>query len=289
MIFELNIQQPPDATHGTSIRVNAADWFTALREGLTRLDKPAISHELNVTFLDDDHSVVIEEPSLDRKMTVLAIKQEAPKAPQNKFEALTHVRFETSEIPVMPTMTSESFSLCGAYTPGATTDFLAEAFMKVGDLYGNFGEDFDGAMTHLFQMLQKATKAAGGGLLLTDINVTNESMQFAHAFGPLTESLKSIHFTASSGILGHCIQTQQKTTCDDLQTETNFGDEPLIALNIPAGPVLCIPIAYQQRQIGAVVLYRKQGTQAFTEGEANIFTYLSISMADYLHQIGKIA
>lgn len=291
MIFEITIQDEQGTSISKPLRIHAADWFSALREGLPKMGEVIDFNEVDVKILEDEQSAVIRDPEHQRKILLLVVQpqeEEQITPPQNKFEELTHIRFETKEVPIQPSIRSETFSLDGAYVSGATTDFLTEAFMKVGDLHGHFGNDLQAAMEHLFAMLKKATKAIGGGLLLSDINDPNAPLQFIYSMGEHEALLHEVQIPSGQGCIGHCAQYSTQLNIEDLARDTRFPNDTLTEIGLPAGPILCIPIEHYQRLVGVLVLYRARNAAPFTQGESNIFSYLSGAIAEYLNQIGNI-
>lgn len=298
MIYEITVQEQGGAEAQERLRIHGTNWYEALSQGLPHFGMAieTAMAEFGVQVLDDGCSAVLTQAGSALEILVLALgKSKAPEAfltsaaPDPAPQAQAAIP-DTEEMLVVPSLKpdSETFSLNGSYVKGMTTDFLTEAFMKVGDLYGNFGDDVEGAMTHLFDMLKKAVSASGGSLLLTNIDDPSGALSFAYTTGIPKQEQFQAQIPLGQGAIGLCAKTGTTLMIDDLPTDPRFPEETLLSLGWPIGPMLCVPIHKQTQLLGVLVLFRTPPANPFTKGECNIFDYLSRAISDYITASGAL-
>ncbi|MEM1008142.1 MAG: GAF domain-containing protein [Myxococcota bacterium] len=177
---------------------------------------------------------------------------------------------------------ADSFSMDGKYRPGATVDFLTDAFMRVAELYDNFGKDRDAAIRYILEMLHSSIQIDGAGLLSTDLNDPMAELSFLRATGPLYKDLQHILIPRGKGALGYCAKEGIPLHLSDIREDERAKGEALLEVGLNIGPFLCTPLVFQERLEGLFYVYRFSQSSPFSLGEMNILNYFATAVSEYL-------
>ncbi|TNE46786.1 MAG: GAF domain-containing protein [Deltaproteobacteria bacterium] len=184
--------------------------------------------------------------------------------------------------PAAPMLSISSVSgSSGKYTPGMTTEILADAFMRAMEIY-DYGEDRHAAMQFVLDLALNNVNAGGGAVLLTDINSPNQELWFEVASGPKSDEMLNFRIPMGQGIIGYCAHEGVSQLIADPMQEPRFQEDVLNLVNLAPSSILAVPIQHQKRMLGAIVLYNQQGERPFTQGELSIVNYLAHTAGEYL-------
>lgn len=177
------------------------------------------------------------------------------------------------------------FAPDGKYIPGTTEPFVTEAFMELADLYGAYGHDRQAAVERSLLYLLRSFDVSGGMVLEQDINDPRKVLMVRAAAGT-AEVLAGQELPLDSGIAGAALR--QGAPMDDERLDCPIDEEradPLCEHQVPAGPILAVPMAGRTRQEGVIVLYRDAGAEPFTESQRDIVQYVASALGHYLSTV----
>lgn len=169
----------------------------------------------------------------------------------------------------------------GKYTPGMTTEILADAFMRAMEIY-DYGEDRHAAMQFVLDLALNNVNAAGGAVLLTDINSPNQELWFEVSSGPKADEMLNFRIPMGQGIIGYCAQEGVSQLIADPTQEPRFKEDVLHLVGLSPSSMLAVPVQHQKRMLGAIIMYNQQGERPFTQGELSIVNYLAHTAGEYL-------
>jgi hypothetical protein len=173
----------------------------------------------------------------------------------------------------------------GKYSPGMTTEILADAFMRAMEIY-DYGEDRKAAMRFTIELGLNNVNAVGGCIFLTDPNDPNRLLWVEVAIGPREEEIVNFRIPFGRGVAGICAQTSTSILITDAAQDQRFDNDILRQLNIVPGSMLCVPIQADSRILGVLQLYKRPGERPFTQGELSICNYLAHIAGEYMQSLG---
>lgn len=169
----------------------------------------------------------------------------------------------------------------GKYSPGMTTEILADAFMRAMDIY-DYGEDRRAAMNFILELARSNVNAIGGAVLLTDINSPNQELWFEVTAGPKEDQIVNFRIPMGRGIIGFAAKEGVSLLIPDATQDPRFETDVMRDVGIVPGSVLCVPIQHNKRMLGVITLFNQAGARPFTQGELSITNYLAHTAGEYL-------
>jgi len=169
----------------------------------------------------------------------------------------------------------------GKYKPGMTTEILADAFMRAMEIY-DYGQDRHAAMKFVLELASSNVSAAGGAVLLTDINSPNQELWFEVVSGDKASQIINFRIPMGQGIVGYCAKEGVSLLVADAQQDHRFESDIMKQLGVQPGSILCVPIQHQKRILGAIQLYNNPNDRPFSQGELSIINYLAHTAGEYL-------
>ena len=119
--------------------------------------------------------------------------------------------------------------------------------------------------THLLEMVvstaSKVIGAKAGSLFL--IEETTQDLFFEVAFGPVAQEIKKYRVPPGQGIVGLVVATGQTMAVTKVNEHANFEREIATAVNYIPENLLCVPLFYDGRVIGALEFLDKIGQTSF--------------------------
>lgn len=186
---------------------------------------------------------------------------------------------QTTKISPEQTLSENLTGASGHYQPGMTTEMLANAFMRASEIHEH-GTDKQAAMKFVLDLALSDIEASGGGILLTDLNSPRPELWFEALQGTAHE-LHNMRVPLGQGIIGYYTQQGIHQTIPDISREPRYEEDLFYKIS-GIGPMLCVPIVYNDRIWGCIVLHNPPGHRAFTQGELSIVTYLAHTSGEYL-------
>jgi len=162
-----------------------------------------------------------------------------------------------------------------------TTEILADAFMRAMEIYDH-GEDRHAAMQFVLDLSMSNVNAAGGAVLLTDINSPHQELWFEVSAGERADELLNFRIPMGQGIAGFCAKEGINQVIANAQQDPRFQNDILNNVGIVPGSMLCAAVQHQKRVLGAIQLYNNPGDRPFTQGELSIVAYLAHVAGEYL-------
>lgn len=215
-----------------------------------------------------------ETKALPELTPIKPIKPEKPEPPHRSTPPTAPHAANTG-------LSISSIASGGKYSPGMTTEILADAFMRAMEIY-DYGEDRRAAMQFVLDLAINNVNASGGAVLLTDINSPNQELWFEVATGPKADELLNFRIPMGQGIIGFCAQEGVSKLIVDPTQEPRYHDDVLHLVKLSPSSILVVPIQHQKRMLGVVVMYAQQGDRPFTQGELSILNYLAHTAGEYL-------
>lgn len=167
------------------------------------------------------------------------------------------------------------------YSPGATTEILADAFMRAMEIY-DYGKDRQAAMNFALELALKNTGATGGAVLLTDINSPNQELWFEVAAGEKADEFLNFRVPLGQGLIGYCAQGGVSRIFVDVESEPLFEQDIMKQVGLKPGSVLCVPIQHQKRILGGIQLFNDIGDRPLNNSEQSIANYIAHTAGEYL-------
>lgn len=297
MKFDVQVLRSHDGVLVGQVEVEESNWYGAMVGGLELLGVGVDLGALEIELASDGQSARVEAGT---NGLVILVAQES-----DGFDAGANLEDtiiedipvpdfggvlqgepleEEEEEPTPDELLRGTFQLEGGYAPGLTTDFLTHAFMRLADLFEDFGDDRDGAMAYVEALVLDGIKAVGGGVMLTDINDPQASFWFGRTWGEHAEELMPLQAGANQGIVGYCAKMGVGANLEELGEDGRFQDDLLFVVEPDVGPVLCMPMEFKDRLLGMMLVYRRKGEPEYTQSEQSILSYLAFSMADYFYR-----
>lgn len=119
---------------------------------------------------------------------------------------------------------------------------------------------------HLLEMLVQTAAdviyAQSGSLFLLD-EEANELI-FQAAIGPVAQEVKKFRVPVGHGIVGITVLTGQPMAIGQAEQSKQFALDIASAVNYIPQSILCVPLFYDSKIIGALELLNKTGAEAFT-------------------------
>ncbi len=126
--------------------------------------------------------------------------------------------------------------------------------------------------THLLEMVvstaSKVIGAKAGSLFL--IEETTQDLFFEVAIGPVAQEIKKYRVPPGQGIVGLVVATGQTMAVTKVNEHANFEREIAAAVNYIPENLLCVPLFYDGRVIGALEFLDKIGQTSFGQEDIEI-------------------
>ena len=120
--------------------------------------------------------------------------------------------------------------------------------------------------THVLEMVVTAAaqviSANSGSLFLIDEDA--QDLVFEVAIGPAGQDVKKIRVPLGHGIAGMVAMTGQSMAIADTEQDANFAIDIATSINYIPKNILCVPLFYDERVIGALELLDKIDADSFS-------------------------
>ncbi len=156
---------------------------------------------------------------------------------------------------------------------------LSDMFMETMDIYDM---DEDEAVHFILKLAGKVVEAEAASVILSDVNSALADLYFAAANGPVSEEIKQIRIPRGKGIVGMSVQLGVPVAVSDVASNSNFYRTADEKTGFQTRSLLCIPLTYGERTLGALELINKKGNNYWAQEELNVLSFLSQKLGEHL-------
>ena len=177
-----------------------------------------------------------------------------------------------------PAKTKKTTSISKNSVDLVTEDAVVVAFEKMQDIYSVRKHD-DAALFALNLSRDFIPCEAGSAMLITP---GKYELYIAAAQGELADQLKDKRLSLTKGIVGFAARTGAVITVSDPENDPRFDNELDLASGFKTRSVVCSPIQYEGKVIGAIELINSSRENGFTQSEANVLSYIAGAVGEYI-------
>ncbi|MEW6679944.1 MAG: GAF domain-containing protein, partial [bacterium] len=155
-----------------------------------------------------------------------------------------------------------------------------QAFIALSKIDRSLKEEVLDLEDQLNIILKEAFRASGA--MKSEVWVFDEEAKELSCITvyPLVDMVYGVRCKMDEGLVGEALKSNKPISCPDLTKEPRFTN-PLKRKVISS---LFIPLIYQEKNVGVMALFNKNGNQPFTEADLNILEGISTQAAIVIHQ-----
>ena len=161
-------------------------------------------------------------------------------------------------------------------------DVLSDMFMEAEELEN---KDFQQAQEFVLGLADGVIKSEASSVILTDSASLLADMYFSAARGPVSSEIKKIRIPRGKGIVGFSVQIGMPLTVSNVQKNPNFFGIADAKTGFKTKSLLCVPIPYGERILGAIELINKIGANKWAPEEVNVMVFLAKKLGE---RIGRV-
>jgi putative methionine-R-sulfoxide reductase with GAF domain len=165
--------------------------------------------------------------------------------------------------------------------PAADTtndDRLAEVFEAMQDLFLLTTQRE--AATFALDLALAKIPCEAGSTVLNDLD--RGDLFFAAVRGPASERLDGVRLEQGKGIIGAAARSLEPITIADVANDPRFFPDFDRMTGFQTRTVLCAPLHYEGRAVGAIELLNKKGGGAFTQSDINVLSYVAENLGNFV-------
>jgi len=162
----------------------------------------------------------------------------------------------------------------------AADDKMIQAFEGMQEIYGV--EDHDSAAEFGLDLSMRLIACEAGRAML--FAPGKYELYVAAARGPGAELLKERKFSLKRGIIGFATQNSVVINVAEPENDPRFESDIDAQAGFHTRSVLCAPIQYEGRTLGALELLNSPNRRGFKQAEVNILAYIGSALAEYLEK-----
>jgi hypothetical protein len=162
-----------------------------------------------------------------------------------------------------------------------TESAIEDVFLEIPDLFEE-ERSLESAVEFCLDLALRYIDAESGSVLFAD--ATGRTLYFAAVRGPMAEEILAHDYEIpiTDGIVGFCTRRGVSLNISDPAADPRFFPGIARELDYPTRSILCAPVQCEGRCFGAIeVINRRQGL-AFTEGDANILSYIGAQAGRFI-------
>lgn len=270
---------PPKLPIDLTLRIDAEHWLAALKTGLQRLGETQMTNNV-LCDIQGDGSIHVTDPDSGRVFRIQELAQPqvttapAPRRPSSQVDRVEVAREPTSP-PRKP---------IGRITQTVRTeDVLADLFLAVAEL-GSITDRTKG-LGDLLDLAMRSIGCEAGSVFTTDLGAAD--LTFAVARGPSADKLLALGLKVPMGvgIVGFCALENVCLAVSDAQKDPRFHRAVSQAVGYETRSLLCAPVAYQGKVLGALEVLNKRDGKPFGQEDLAILSYLAAQAATFLERL----
>lgn len=165
--------------------------------------------------------------------------------------------------------------------PAADTtndDRLAEVFEAMQDLFLLTTQRE--AATFALDLALDKIPCEAGSTVLNDLD--RGDLFFAAVRGPASERLDGVRLEQGKGIIGAAARSLEPISIADVTHDPRFFPDFDKMTGFETHTVLCAPLHYEGRAVGAIELLNKKGGGAFTQSDINVLSYIAENLGNFV-------
>ncbi len=157
-------------------------------------------------------------------------------------------------------------------------DKMLVAFDKMQGLFSaQSGEE---AATFALEVVQQLISCEAGQCVLS--TAEEQDYGVASMFGPLAPAEREKRYQLDQGILGAVVNSGMVIRLVDPLADDRWDEAVDDKEGITVRNLLGVSLHHQQRTIGAILLLNSRRPEGFTEEEADVISYISMSLAEFI-------
>ncbi|MCP4677756.1 MAG: GAF domain-containing protein [Deltaproteobacteria bacterium] len=157
-------------------------------------------------------------------------------------------------------------------------DKMVEAFERMQDIYDV--RDHDKSAAFVLSLARELVECEAGSAML--ITPGKFELYVSAAEGPAADTLKGKKYSFRKGIVGFATRSSIVVNVSDPENDSRFNSEVDEMSGFKTKSVLCAPIQFEGRTVGAIELINSPRKDGFIQNEANILSYLGSALAEYM-------
>jgi GAF domain-containing protein len=140
--------------------------------------------------------------------------------------------------------------------------------------------DHDKVAEFALGLAQEFIKCEAGSTML--ITPGKYELYVAAARGEVAPSLKGKRLSLTKGIVGFATRAGAVVTVSDPENDPRFHDEFDKLTSFKTRNVVCAPIQFEGKTIGAIELLNSPRETGFLQSEANVLSYIAGAVGEYI-------
>ena len=157
-------------------------------------------------------------------------------------------------------------------------DLFFQAFERMHEIYSY--RDHDKVAEFALKLAQEFIKSEAGSTML--ITPGKYELYVAAAQGSVARSLQGKRMSLTKGIVGFATRAGAVVTVSDPENDPRFHDEFDKLTNFKTRNVVCAPIQFEGKTIGAIELLNSPRETGFLQTEANVLSYIAGAVGEYI-------
>jgi putative methionine-R-sulfoxide reductase with GAF domain len=157
-------------------------------------------------------------------------------------------------------------------------DLFFQAFERMHEIYSY--RDHDKVAEFALKLAQEFIKSEAGSTML--ITPGKYELYVAAAQGSVAQSLFGKRMSLTKGIVGFATRAGAVVTVSDPENDPRFHDEFDKLTSFKTRNVVCAPIQFEGKTIGAIELLNSPRESGFLQTEANVLSYIAGAVGEYI-------
>lgn len=157
-------------------------------------------------------------------------------------------------------------------------DAIVKAFERMQDIYSV--RDHDMAALFALELSREFIRCEAGSTML--ITPGKYELYVAAAQGDVADKIMGKKLSLTKGIVGFATRAGAVITVSDPDNDPRFHDEFDKLSGFATRNILCAPIQYEGKTIGAIELINSPRKAGFLQTEANVLSYIAGAVGEYI-------
>jgi hypothetical protein len=157
-------------------------------------------------------------------------------------------------------------------------DVFFQVFERMHEIYER--RDHDEVAAFALDVAREFIKCEAGSSML--ITPGKYELYVAAAQGEVAGALRGKRMSLTAGIVGFSTRAGAVVTVSDPERDPRFHDEFDKLTNFRTRNVLCAPLQFEGKTIGAIELLNTPRPSGFLQSEANVLSYIAGAVAEYI-------
>jgi hypothetical protein len=306
MLYEVFIPAIEAGKMNVTQKVDAENWLAALRSGLAKIGEQGDIVKNVMCDIQENGDIHVTDPRSGRVFRIKETGEGEITESDDATMAAPAVDKGASwqEYASAPIDTTEhraagpeaGVRVMESTETEATADSLAEARVKaqdpeelLADVFeesaniAEFGEDVQGAVEFVMDLVMSKVDCEAGSILFANIN--EHELYFASARGPKADDVMGYRVPMGKGIVGFCAKEGQALALSNAGRSPLFFKKIAESIGYPARSIACAPVDHEGRSYGAIEVLNRTASDEFTAGELEVLKYLGGKLAEHVSRV----